>query len=174
MRLSIEGETLRGKATTFWDFPRRKQTADVVAHKVDCVENTYRNPARGYSIEIPRDLKATTGDQAGPERGLTISLPSGGKIVVFGEPNSLEWKTPVEGVQAALRREECPSGRQEVTPARVGTLTGAKGGLVCADRVVKLLLAFRTDGGPMYWLRLDTHRAFASKTAPSSKTSPPA
>ncbi len=170
MRLSIEGETLRGKATTFWDFPRRKQTADVVAHKVDCVENTYRrvegtyrNPALGYSIEIPRDLKATTGDQAGPERGLTISLPSGGKIVVFGEPNSLEWKTPVEGVQAALRREECPSGRQEVTPARVGTLTGAKGGLVCADRVVKLLLAFRTDGGPMYWLRLDTHRAFASK-----------
>ena len=66
-------------------------------------------------------------------------------------------------MQAALRREECPSGRQEVTPARVGTLTGAKGGLVCADRVVKLLLAFRTDGGPMYWLRLDTHRAFASK-----------
>ena len=110
MRLSIEGETLRGKATTFWDFPRRKQTADVVAHKVDCVENTYRrvegtyrNPALGYSIEIPRDLKATTGDQAGPERGLRISLPSGGKIVVFGEPNSLvKLLTPFRGLEAHL------------------------------------------------------------------------
>jgi hypothetical protein len=36
MRLDHEGETLKGKATSFWDFPRRKQTADVVAHKVDC------------------------------------------------------------------------------------------------------------------------------------------
>jgi len=36
MRLNLEGETLRGKATTFWDFPRREQTAEVVAHKVDC------------------------------------------------------------------------------------------------------------------------------------------
>jgi hypothetical protein len=36
MHLNLEGETLRGKATTFWDFPRRTQTAEVVAHKVDC------------------------------------------------------------------------------------------------------------------------------------------
>jgi hypothetical protein len=36
MNLNLEGETLRGKATTFWDFPRRKQTAEVVAPKVDC------------------------------------------------------------------------------------------------------------------------------------------
>src|SRR6267143_4410446 len=155
---SIVPRTTSARGPLAWAAPRTRThrsipapptpagASDVVAHKVDCVENTYhsvedtyRNPALGYSIEIPRDLKATTGDQAGPERGLTISLPSGGKIVVFGEPNSLEWKTPVEGVQAALRREECPSGRQEVTPARVGTLTGAKGGLVCADRVVKLL-----------------------------------
>jgi dipeptidyl aminopeptidase/acylaminoacyl peptidase len=154
----------KAKQYARWRELRKLQEAnDCVENTYRWVEGTYRNPALGYSIEIPRDLKATTGDQAGPERGLTSSLPSGGKIVVFGEPNSLEWKTPVEGVQAALRREECPSGRQEVTPARVGTLTGAKGGLVCADRVVKLLLAFRTDGGPMYWLRLDTHRAFASK-----------
>jgi hypothetical protein len=39
MRLKVESETLRGKATSFWDFPRRKQTADVVAHKVDCEKN---------------------------------------------------------------------------------------------------------------------------------------
>jgi hypothetical protein len=169
MSLNLEGGTLRGKATSFWDFPRRKQSADVVAQKVDCVENTrrsvegtYRNPALGYSIEVPPDLNAKAGDEAGPVRGITISLPSGGKIVVFGEPNSLEWKTPVEGVQAKLAREKCPSGHQKVSPARVGSLTGANGSLVCGDRVVKLFLAFRTGGGPIYCLRLDTHTASTS------------
>jgi hypothetical protein len=36
MHLDLENESLRGKAATFWDFTRRKQTANVVAHKVDC------------------------------------------------------------------------------------------------------------------------------------------
>jgi hypothetical protein len=31
-----DAEVLRGKASTFWDFGRRKQTADVVAHRVEC------------------------------------------------------------------------------------------------------------------------------------------
>lgn len=31
-----DDEVLRGKATTFWDFNRRKQTAEVVARRVDC------------------------------------------------------------------------------------------------------------------------------------------
>jgi len=31
-----DDEVLRGKASTFWDFNRRKQTAEVVAHRVDC------------------------------------------------------------------------------------------------------------------------------------------
>jgi hypothetical protein len=126
------------------------------------VEGTYRNPALGYSINVPRGLKATTGGEAGPERGLTISLPSGAKIVVFGEPNSLDWKTPAEGMQATLGREECSSGRREVSATRVGSLTGAKGSLACGDRVVKAFLAFRTGGGPIYWLRLDTSHAYAS------------
>jgi hypothetical protein len=126
------------------------------------IEGAYRNPALGYSIEVPRGLKGMTGDQDGPERGLRISLPSGGEIVVFGVPNTLEWKSPAEGVRSALAREACASGRREVSRARVGTLTGAKGGLVCGDRVLKLLLAFRTGGGPTYWLRLETVRAHAS------------
>jgi len=60
MRLSIEAKRCAEKQQLSGTFSR-KQTADVVAHKVDCVENTYRsvedtyrNPALGYSIEIPR------------------------------------------------------------------------------------------------------------------------
>lgn len=33
---TTDAETLRGKAATFWDFNRKKQTADVVAQRVDC------------------------------------------------------------------------------------------------------------------------------------------
>jgi len=31
-----DAEILRGKAATFWDFSRKKQTAEVVAQRVDC------------------------------------------------------------------------------------------------------------------------------------------
>lgn len=122
------------------------------------VEGAYRNPALGYAIKVPRGLKGMTGDQDGPERGLRISLSSGGKIVVFGEPNSLEWKTPEEGVRSALVDEACASGRPEVLRTRIGRLPAAKASLVCGDRVLKLFLVFRTGGGPVYWLRLETVR----------------
>jgi hypothetical protein len=36
MKLKVEGETLRGEAKTHWDFPRRKQTAQVNAHRTEC------------------------------------------------------------------------------------------------------------------------------------------
>lgn len=36
MGLRVQGDALRGTAKSFWDFPRKKQTADVVARKVDC------------------------------------------------------------------------------------------------------------------------------------------
>src|SRR5260370_2248807 len=36
MQLTVEGEILQGKAKTFWDFLRRRQTARVMARKVDC------------------------------------------------------------------------------------------------------------------------------------------
>jgi hypothetical protein len=39
MELKMEGETLRGKAKTHWDFARRGQTAQVLAHKTDCGNN---------------------------------------------------------------------------------------------------------------------------------------
>jgi hypothetical protein len=36
MGLTINGEELKGKAKTHWDFRRKQQTADVVARKVEC------------------------------------------------------------------------------------------------------------------------------------------
>jgi hypothetical protein len=122
-------------------------------------EGVYRNPALGYAIKVPRGLKGMTGNQAGPERGPEILLPSGGKIFVFGEPNSLEWKSPEEGVRDVLTFATCASGRPEVKQARIGRLSGAQGSIVCGDRVIKVFLAFRTGGGPIYFLRLETVRA---------------
>ena len=128
------------------------------------IKGTYRNPALGYSIRIPHGLRGMAGDEAGPERGVRILLPSGGKIVVFGEPNSLEWKSPEEGVRAELTHAACASDQQEeVKQARIGRLSGAKASLVCGDRVLRVLLAFRTGGGPVYWLRLETVRAHESE-----------
>ncbi len=121
------------------------------------VTGTYRNPALGYSISVPRGLKGITGDQAGPERGVKIALPSGGQISVWGEPNSLEWKTPEEGIRWELG-ESCATGRQVVSPTRI-KLSAAKGSVVCGNRVLKVFLAFRPGGGPIYWLRLDTTMA---------------
>lgn len=127
------------------------------------IEGAYRNPALGYSIRIPRGLKGMAGDEAGPERGVSIPLPSGGKIVVFGEPNSFEWKSPEEGVRHELTHVACALDGQEVKQASIGRLSGAKGSLVCGDRVLRVLLAFRTKGGPIYWLRLDTVRTHQSE-----------
>src|SRR5712692_7909221 len=121
------------------------------------ITGTYRNPALGYSIRVPQGLNGVTGDQAGPERGLRISLPSGGVISVWGEPNSLEWKTPEQGVRWALISEKCASSQKdEVSAVPVGKLSGVKGVLVCRDRVLKIVLVFRPGGGPIYWLRLET------------------
>jgi len=84
------------------------------------IEGTYRNSALGYSIRIPHGLKGMAGDQAGPERGLGISLPSGGKVAVYGEPNSLEWKSEEDGVRFELTHQDCAGGQQEVKQTRVG------------------------------------------------------
>jgi hypothetical protein len=127
------------------------------------IEGIYRNPALGYSIRIPRGLKGMAGDEAGPERGVRISLPSGGEIVVLGDPNSLEWKSPEEGVRTEMAHAACASDRQEVKQANIGKLSGAKASLVCGDRVLRVLLAFRKRGGLVYWLRLETVHAHESE-----------
>ena len=123
------------------------------------IEGIYRNPALGYSISIPRGLTGLAGDEAGPERGVRIPLPSGGKIAVFGEPNTLESADPEAGVRAELSHAPCMSDSQEVKQARVGKLDGAQATVVCGQRVLHLILTFRARGGPIYWLRLETDRA---------------
>jgi hypothetical protein len=135
------------------------------------IGGSYRNPALGYSIKVPNGLKGMIVDLAGiplsrdapgerPQHGLRILLPSGGEVVVLGEANSFLWKNPTEGVRSALADEACASGMHDVSPTRVGrSLTGSKGRLVCGERVLKLLLTFRTGGAPIYWFRLETVRA---------------
>ena len=134
--------------------------------QVKSIEGTYRNPALGYSIKIPPGLKGLVGEEDGPQRGVRIPLPSGGEIVVFGEPNSLEFKSPQDGVRKELKLKDCESAQQEIQPAAVGKLKGARGRLVCGDRVFNLFLAFRPQGGPIYWLRLETSRAHESEDEP--------
>lgn len=36
MQLTVRDEMLQGKAKTFWDFPRRRQTAHIIAHRINC------------------------------------------------------------------------------------------------------------------------------------------
>ena len=119
------------------------------------ITGNYENPALGYAIGVPHGLTGTTGDQSGPERGLRISLSSGGTISIWGEPNSLEWKSPEQGVRWGLEQEKC-NARPQVAPTTIGRLHGAEGVLICGDRVLKVILIFRPGGGPIYWLRLET------------------
>src|SRR5260370_37044122 len=79
------------------------------------VTGDYSNPALGYEVTVPEGLVGTTGDQAGPERGLTLSLPSGGTSAAYGEPNSLEWKTTIDGIRHSLGVEKCASNRRQTT-----------------------------------------------------------
>jgi hypothetical protein len=126
------------------------------------VEGTYRNPAFGYSITIPPGLRGMAGDEAGPERGVRISLPSGGVILVYGEPNSLHWKSPKEGLRSERANAACGSDQPEVKQINF-VLNAAKAVQICGERVLRLILAFRKSGGPVYWLRLETVRAHASE-----------
>jgi hypothetical protein len=136
---------------------------DKALAQIRSLEGTYRNPALGCSIRIPRGLKGVTGDQAGPERGVKISLPSGASIWVFGELNSQEWATPEEGIRWWLAHTDCKPDRQAVKPTRLGKITGTKGTVSCGDREQESVLAFRPQGGPIYWLQLETTRGHESE-----------
>ena len=71
------------------------------------ITGKYSNPALGYEVTVPEGLVGKTGDQAGPERGFSISLASGGTISVFAEPKSLEWRAPIDGIRHSLGLEKC-------------------------------------------------------------------
>jgi hypothetical protein len=121
------------------------------------VSGTYRNPAEGYSIKIPLGLSGKTGISGmGNQRGVDISLPSGGLITIWGEPNSLEWRSPSDGVQWRLENGECTSGKTKPSEIAIGRIAGAQGRLACGNAVEITFLAFRPGGGPIYWLTLTT------------------
>ena len=126
------------------------------------ISGTYRNPALGYSMRIPRGLSGIAGVESGPERGVRISLPSGGMISVYGEPNSLEWKRPSDGVQWTLENGECASRREGPSLIHIGRIAGAQGRVACGNAVEITFLAFRPGGGPIYWLLLATSPAHES------------
>ena len=135
-------------------------STEVVTAEERQVSGAYRNPAEGYSIKIPRGLNGIAGVPSGPERGVQISLRSGGVISVWGEPNSLEWKGPSEGMQWRLENGECASGRAGPSHIVVGRIAGAQGRLACGNAVEITFLAFRRPGGdPIYWLLLTTSPA---------------
>lgn len=121
------------------------------------ITGNYSNQGFGYEVTIPEGLVGTADDEGGSERGFSISLPSGGTIAVFGEPNTLEWKTPTDGIRHSLGAENCDSGRRQGTAfGRMGRLTATKGSLECDDRVLEVLLAFRTSRGPVFGMTLRT------------------
>ena len=134
-------------------------STEVVRAEERAVRGVYRNPALGYSIRIPRGLSGIAGVPSGPERGVQISLPSGGMISVYGEPNSLEWKSPFDGVQWTLENGECTSGTAGPSHTLIGRIAGAQGRLACGNAVEITFLAFRPRGGPIYWLLLTTSPA---------------
>ena len=109
-------------------------------------------------MRIPSGLRGLTGNQAGPERGVEISLFSGGSVTVHGEPNSLEYKTPAEGIRDSLSTH-CRSIKPILSAARIGKVQWAKGSLECGERVIVMMLAFRPGGSPNYGSRLETTKA---------------
>ena len=123
------------------------------------VNGSYSNSALGFSISIPRGLTAIAGDQAGPERGVRILLPLGSTISVYGEPNSLGWKDPADGIESTLGSRKCALGQKEASRVFIGHIAGAQGRLACGDTVEIALLAFRPGGGPVYCLLLATSAA---------------
>jgi hypothetical protein len=132
--------------------------ATFVSAQTRSIQGTYRNPAEGYSIKIPPGLQGLFRDEDGPQRGVRIPLPSGGAIVVFGEPNTFEYKSPEAGIRDELRLKDCESAQREFHTAKIGKLRGASGRLACDGRVLEVFLALRPRGGLIYWLRLDTTR----------------
>ncbi len=122
------------------------------------VKGRYRLPAKGFSVMIPQSTRGVLAALPVVERGVGIELPSGGRIGVFGEPNTLEWPTPAAGIRWVIETHpECGNGG--VYGVVVGNIRGPGARIACGDRVVRYRLVFRPRGGPIYWLNLETDAA---------------
>lgn len=120
------------------------------------VEGTYRLPAKGFSVVVPSSARGVLPPLPEVERGVGMELPSGGFISVFAEPNSLEWRSPADGIRWVIgSHPECASGG--VHTVVVGKIRGSGARVACDNRVLHYRLIFRPQGGePIYWLNLRT------------------
>jgi len=122
------------------------------------VVGRYHNPAQGFSVRVPRGLRGVAGDQAGPERGVKILLGEGRRIVVYGEPNSLEWEDTAQAARRAIEVDGFDAGNTKVTSGRLGPLPASRGVIQSRSRNLEVIVAFRPRGGPVYWARLESDR----------------
>ena len=129
------------------------------------VTDRYVNYAEGFSVAIPAGLQGRRGQAAGPERGVSIPLSADcvGVVVVFGEPNSLEWATPAVSINwqiDAAAQTDLRIALQKYR-ARLGNLRAA--GVTIRRRettdVEDIVMTFRPGGGPVYTARLTTTAA---------------
>lgn len=120
------------------------------------IVGTYHNPALGFSVRVPRGFQGLAGDQAGPERGVKILLGEGRRIVVFGEPNSLELKDTAQAVRRAIEAEGLVARDSEVVSGRLGRLPASRMVIQSGGRALEVVVAFRPGGGLVYWARLES------------------
>jgi hypothetical protein len=126
------------------------------------VTKRYINYAEGFSITIPAGLSGRRGQADGPERGVSIPLSQDctGVMVVFGEPNSLEWTTPADAINWEIdtAKEDSPQAVAQQFITRLGKLKAAGVTLrhhTTDDREV-IVVAFRPGGGAVYKAMLNT------------------
>ena len=126
------------------------------------VSRRYFNYAEGFSVAIPKGLRGRRGQSAGPERGVSIPLSRDctGVVVVYGNPNSLEWRSPaaaiVEKAESAIKDDPQAEVRRYMT--RLGRLKAAGVNVRrrANSQVEETVVAFRPGGGPVYTARLRT------------------
>ncbi|HEY7180156.1 MAG TPA: hypothetical protein VIC84_02005, partial [Blastocatellia bacterium] len=122
----------------------------------------YFNYAQGFSIGIPTALPGRRGQEAGPERGVSIPLASDctSVMVVFGEPNSLEWTRPSGAVkwEIGVAKEDDSQAVARRFITRLGKLKAA--GVTIrhqtTDELETIVVAFRPGGSLFYQARLST------------------
>ena len=128
----------------------------ILAHGIQqpprTVRGRYRKSGEGFSVVIREKAKGVLEGEAAVERGVRMVLPSGGNIYAYGEANSLEWRTPADGIRSMIEQPKCAT--EAIQDGTVGKLRGARTRMSCDEKVVRVVLAFRPGGGPIYWLRL--------------------
>jgi len=145
--------------------------------KLDCVKH-YRGLKAPIAIPLSlfdRDssrFEAPTGTKP-PGTGSRSPFHPAAKSLSLVNP-TVSNEDASEGVLAALRREECPLAVRRL-PRLASASHGGQGRTGVRRSRRKAVTSARTDGpGPMYWLSSTTTELSLPKTAPSSKTSPPA